>query len=708
MRSRRVRLVGTAGNVLCLCFLPALGLMSKPAEGNDAALLVLAEETATRGARSGSLVFVSPETYQAFGSVDLGLVPAGAVLSPDERIVYVFAAEKGRGPGGTLAVVDIASRRLLATVDGGEAPWPVGFSPDGSRLYCMDSGTDQRKASFSALDRATHARLARIELPGSAPEALLSPDGTRIYVLLRDEAVKDAPWRLGVIDTRENTVVKDQPLGAVVPGHMVLSPDKQWVYVLDFGNIKGDAADSVLHVLDASSGDRLATLPVGAQPTRMAINHETGSVYVGARARREAKTGFVLGIRGRENFGRLDLADRPSSVRTSADGKSLFVVGERSVSLVDMELKQERSFSIKLRQAVTMDGRRAAVASEGSTGLTPLLKLFHESVQVSPVSLAAPGRGGDAEAFHVVALGGGSRFLYGLDTLGSLLYVVNTQTQQAVAKVAIDQGAYELFLAPHGRHLYVKGLTALAVIDTSTNAVVVRHGLSRGNKMGVDFGRFKTGTLYPRRQMAFSDARRLGFLADGKKVNILNLRTGAAAKVLTDLPSPLQVLVPASANVLPAERAAMEEILDRIEAFEAEGKVEDAAAEYRKAQALAPANRDYITRPLMLYLKAGKEREAFAEVHRWLDQAPSDSTRCWVAASLYMRQSRYGEAVPLIECTIAGPLPPEVPPGMPRLELARGYLALRNFEAALRNAEEARRLGEPRADAVIKQIRAAR
>jgi hypothetical protein len=45
---------------------------------------------------------------------------------------------------------------------------------------------------------------------------------------------------------------------------------------------------------------------------------------------------------------------------------------------------------------------------------------------------------------------------------------------------------------------------------------------------------------------------------------------------------------------------------------------------------------------------------------------------------------------------------------MPRVELARAYLAAGNREGALRYAEEGRKLGDARAEALIKQIRSAR
>jgi YVTN family beta-propeller protein len=57
--------------------------------------------------------------------------PMGAVLSADEKLLYVTC-----GRGGSLAVVDVATRKQVRSIDGvGDRPWGVAWSADGKSLY---------------------------------------------------------------------------------------------------------------------------------------------------------------------------------------------------------------------------------------------------------------------------------------------------------------------------------------------------------------------------------------------------------------------------------------------------------------------------------------------------------------------------------------------------------------------------------------------
>ena len=57
--------------------------------------------------------------------------PMGGVLSPDGTQVFMSL-----GRASAVAVIDVASRKLLRTITGvGARPWGVALSADGSKLY---------------------------------------------------------------------------------------------------------------------------------------------------------------------------------------------------------------------------------------------------------------------------------------------------------------------------------------------------------------------------------------------------------------------------------------------------------------------------------------------------------------------------------------------------------------------------------------------
>ena len=55
----------------------------------------------------------------------------GGVLSPDGQQVFISL-----GRAGAVAVIDVATRKLLRTIEGvGARPWGIAVSADGKKLY---------------------------------------------------------------------------------------------------------------------------------------------------------------------------------------------------------------------------------------------------------------------------------------------------------------------------------------------------------------------------------------------------------------------------------------------------------------------------------------------------------------------------------------------------------------------------------------------
>jgi YVTN family beta-propeller protein len=87
----------------------------------------------------GTLTAFDAMTFKPEGTIPLhldspmptGPRPMGAVLSSDGKELYVTC-----GRGGSVAVVDVATRTQVRSIDGvGDRPWGIALSADGSRLY---------------------------------------------------------------------------------------------------------------------------------------------------------------------------------------------------------------------------------------------------------------------------------------------------------------------------------------------------------------------------------------------------------------------------------------------------------------------------------------------------------------------------------------------------------------------------------------------
>lgn len=698
-------------NALAACFVCLAGAVPA-AEGP--VLIVINDGTSSKTAGTGSVALLHPETFETVAQVELGLVPGDAVLSPDQRLLYVFAAEKGAGPKGSVSVVEIPSGRLVAVVDAGEEPEPIGFA-EGPRLFCLSRGAKNKKSIVTILGGADQARLEKIELPPGAVDGRVSWDGKRLYVLhARQEGKdgKDGTPVLHVVDI-ETKQVSPLPLTHEA-AQMTLSADGRWLYVLDRGD--GKKKEAAVFVIDVGLGKVAATLPAGSEPTRMRLHRSSGRLYVASRDPSDEKKGFVLGIQGAAVFAKLDLPERPLSLHLAPDASELRVVFKESVAEIDPDLgKERRRLPLKLRELVTADGQRrvilipqgpaipipvgsvaeAAFFSLGAALGAGLRKA--NTVDAEPAAARRDSDGGVPILFDVFARRRDGKFLYGLS--GNQLEVLDMQKLQVTQKLDLADGAYEVRPAANGRLAFVKSIGELALLDLYKSAIFTKYPLAQGRK-----GTFSR--RYPRRELAASEARRIGLIADGKQVSVISLRTGELLKTKKNLPSPSLALVPKAVDAIGESLAAAEDAIDKALLFEAEGEPEQALAEYRKARTLAPGDWTPVERLVVVQLRAGKTDEAFAELKSWLETSPSNPTDCWRGAGMAMALKRHAEAVTLLQCALKSPEGVGVPASNLHVHLARSYLAANDPAAARRHAEQAKKLGNVAAGAVLREIEA--
>jgi YVTN family beta-propeller protein len=82
----------------------------------------------------GALHVIDTTSQAAVGQISTGksgVKPMGIAVAPDGSHVYV-----ANGREGSVAVIDVAARRLERTIEGvGARPWGIAITPDGKKLY---------------------------------------------------------------------------------------------------------------------------------------------------------------------------------------------------------------------------------------------------------------------------------------------------------------------------------------------------------------------------------------------------------------------------------------------------------------------------------------------------------------------------------------------------------------------------------------------
>jgi len=219
----------------------------------------VAAQTRSAASRPASLLFVSNE-----GSRDVTVVrlpdlsvaatiplrerPRGIQPSADRRRVYVALSDSiptVQSPGDAIAVIDVASRKVIARYAGGTDPEQFAVTPNGATLYAAneDAGT------ASAIDLRT-GKVSETMAVGIEPEGVaVSPDGRWIYV------TAETSNTVSVIDTRSDRVVASF-LVDVRPRAATFAPDGKRAYV------SAEIGGSV-RVVDTRGHDVITTIALG-------------------------------------------------------------------------------------------------------------------------------------------------------------------------------------------------------------------------------------------------------------------------------------------------------------------------------------------------------------------------------------------------------------------------------------------------------------
>lgn len=239
------------------------------------------------------------------GRVAVGERPPQVAISPAGNFAYA-ALQGGRG----VAVVDVASNELLATVPLESEALNLVVSPDGRRVYATTV-----LGALHVIDTWTRESVARLDVGGAANGLALSPDGRRLYVSSRDAGTVTA------VNLRTNAVAATYRVGGR-PQSIAVSPDGRELYVANEAN--------ALNVVRVPSG-ATARIDLGTPAYGLAVTPDGKQLYVSLS---EAGTVRVLDRATRREVRTILVGGTPRSVAFDASGETALVANEQAVVFI--------------------------------------------------------------------------------------------------------------------------------------------------------------------------------------------------------------------------------------------------------------------------------------------------------------------------------------------------------------------------------------
>ena len=270
---------------------------------------------------------------------------------------------------------------------------------------------------------------------------------------------------VSVIDTTTNTVVATIPVGAF-PSGVAVTPDGTRVYVANIFNS--------ISVIDAVTNTVVATIPSGQFPTGIAITPDGTRAYVVNQivTNQNKNTVSVIDTMTNTIIATISVGLGPSQIAITPDGTRAYVPDQQDsiISVIDIGTNAVIT-TIPVAGtagiAITRDGTRAYVTSPGS-GTVSVIDTATNTVAAT-ISL-----GTNRNPFGVAITPDGTRAYVTINFPNNFVSVIDTATNIVVSNIPVGSAPNGVALTPDGSRAYVANddSDTVSVIDTSASTVV--------------------------------------------------------------------------------------------------------------------------------------------------------------------------------------------------------------------------------------------
>ena len=223
--------------------------------------------------------------------------------------------------GSTVSVIDPMTNKVVQTIEGIEAPDSVDISPDGSRAYI----TDDFEHTVVVVDTKTGKIIKRVPLSGLANDLVVTKDGRRILVCIRENPPVAA---VEIIDTTSLERAKILPM----KGYM------HDIYTTEDGKyaVAGSEGGNFFSVIDLKTEQPVweVKFETGVHPMAIESNPDGSARRIFVELLKGLYGFAVVDFAKHEEVARIKLPDEPSGfgrrevihgLSVAPDNKTLWV-----------------------------------------------------------------------------------------------------------------------------------------------------------------------------------------------------------------------------------------------------------------------------------------------------------------------------------------------------------------------------------------------
>ena len=228
----------------------------------------------------------------------------------------------------TVSLIDLASRKVVATVPTGVGPHEVAVSPDGKIAVVANYGAQTPGNSLTVINIPSKQVIKTIDLGEyRRPHGIVWLKGNEIA--LTSEANK----ALLVVDVNSGKISANAVTDQNVSHMVVVSPKHNRAFVANIGS-------GSVTVIDLKTMKKVADLPTGAGAEGIDISPDEKEVWVSNRA---ANTVSIIETVFPKVVGTVESKDFPIRVKFTPDGKQVLVSNARSgdVAIFDAASRKE-------------------------------------------------------------------------------------------------------------------------------------------------------------------------------------------------------------------------------------------------------------------------------------------------------------------------------------------------------------------------------